>query len=146
MVQWGTGVKTNAKGGADAQLGERQWMWHHSWKSRDVVPNASFTRHEVSYCAVDITVITELCISAAYRISSSGSSLKGSISTKNQFHSSFSAGTTITAGVRIWFSIWKGLILLAIKNGLYHSFSSVAHVCLHAAKTTGPISKKFVFS
>jgi hypothetical protein len=39
--QWGTGVKTNAKGGADTQLGEKQWM----------------------------------CISAAYRISSSGSSL-----------------------------------------------------------------------
>jgi hypothetical protein len=28
-IQWGTGVKTNAKGGADAQLGEKQWMWRH---------------------------------------------------------------------------------------------------------------------
>jgi hypothetical protein len=25
----GTGVKTYAKGGADAQLGEKQWMWRH---------------------------------------------------------------------------------------------------------------------
>jgi hypothetical protein len=46
-----------------------------SWKSHDVVPNASFTRHDVAHCSVDVTVITELCISAAYRISSSGSSL-----------------------------------------------------------------------
>jgi hypothetical protein len=27
LVQWGTGVITNAKGGADKQLGEKQWMW-----------------------------------------------------------------------------------------------------------------------
>jgi hypothetical protein len=27
--QWGTGVKTNAKGGTDAQLCENQWMWRH---------------------------------------------------------------------------------------------------------------------
>jgi hypothetical protein len=40
-----------------------------SWKSHDVVPNASFTRHDISHCSVD--VITELCISAAYQISSS---------------------------------------------------------------------------
>jgi hypothetical protein len=64
-------VKTNAKGGADAQLGEKQ-------KSHDVLPNASFTRHDVSHCAVEevkIAVITELCVGTAYRISSSGSSL-----------------------------------------------------------------------
>jgi hypothetical protein len=42
-------------------------------KEPRVVPNASFTRQGVSHCSVD--VITELCISAAYRISSSGSSL-----------------------------------------------------------------------
>jgi hypothetical protein len=73
----GPGVKTNAKGGADAQLGEKQWMWHHlaSWKSHDVVPNASFTRHDISHCSIDVAVITELCIRAAYRLSSSGSSL-----------------------------------------------------------------------
>jgi hypothetical protein len=31
FIEWGTGVKTNAKGGADAdvQLGEKQWMWRH---------------------------------------------------------------------------------------------------------------------
>jgi hypothetical protein len=40
FAQWGTGVKTNAKGGADAQLGEKQWMWLTSWKSHDVVPNS----------------------------------------------------------------------------------------------------------
>jgi hypothetical protein len=47
-----------------------------SWKSHDVVPNASFTRHDVSHCSVDVAVITVLFISAAYEISSSGSSLK----------------------------------------------------------------------
>jgi hypothetical protein len=46
-----------------------------SRKSHDVVPNASFTRHDVSHCSVDVTIITELCISATYQISSSGSSL-----------------------------------------------------------------------
>jgi hypothetical protein len=29
-------------------------------KSYDVVPNASFARHDVSHCSVDVTVITEL--------------------------------------------------------------------------------------
>jgi hypothetical protein len=29
-MQWGTGVKTNAKGGVDLQPGEKQWMWRHS--------------------------------------------------------------------------------------------------------------------
>jgi hypothetical protein len=28
-VEWGTGVKTNAKGGADAQPSEKQGMWRH---------------------------------------------------------------------------------------------------------------------
>jgi hypothetical protein len=45
-----------------------------SWKSHDVVPNASFTRHDISHYSVDVAVITELCISTAHRISSSGSS------------------------------------------------------------------------
>jgi hypothetical protein len=43
--------------------------------THDVVPNASFARHDVSHCSVDVAVFNELCISAAYRISSSGSSL-----------------------------------------------------------------------
>jgi hypothetical protein len=75
--QWGTGVKTKAKGGADAQLGGKTMnaTSHTSWKSHDVVPNASFTRNDISHCSVDVAVITELCISAAYQISSSGSSL-----------------------------------------------------------------------
>jgi hypothetical protein len=47
-----------------------------SWKSHDVVPSASFTRHDVSHYSVDVAVITELCIGAAYRISSSGSLLR----------------------------------------------------------------------
>jgi hypothetical protein len=68
-AQWGTGVKTNAKGGKTMNVTSLT-----SWKSHDVVPNASFTRHDVSHCSVDVAVFTELCISAAYRISSSGSS------------------------------------------------------------------------
>jgi hypothetical protein len=34
------GVKTNTKGGADAHIS-------------GIVPNASFTRHDVSYCSVE---------------------------------------------------------------------------------------------
>jgi hypothetical protein len=65
--EWGTGVKTNA------QLGEKQWLWRHLRPER---ATTSFQmRHDVSHCSVDVAVITELCISTAYRISSSGSSL-----------------------------------------------------------------------
>jgi hypothetical protein len=69
--EWGTDVKTNTKGGADAQLCEKQCMWRHLRPER---ATTSFQmRH--SHCSVDIAFITELCISTAYRISSSGSSL-----------------------------------------------------------------------
>jgi hypothetical protein len=43
-------------------------------KCHNVVPNASFTRHDISHCSVDVAVITK-CISATCRISSAGSSL-----------------------------------------------------------------------
>jgi hypothetical protein len=76
--------ENNAKGGADAQLGEKQWMWRHLRPERATTSfqmrhsqgmTASFTRHDVSHCSFDVVVIIELCISAAYRISSSDSSL-----------------------------------------------------------------------
>jgi hypothetical protein len=69
-------VKTNRKGGAVAQLCEKQWMWCHLRLERATMSlqMRSFTRYDVSHCSVDVDVITELCISAAYQISSSGSS------------------------------------------------------------------------
>jgi hypothetical protein len=65
-VEWGTVVKTNAIGGADAQLGEKQWMWRHLHP--EIATTSFQMRH--SQGSVDVAVITELCISAAYRISS----------------------------------------------------------------------------
>jgi hypothetical protein len=76
------------------------------------------TRHDVSHCSVNVAVITELCISAAYRISSSGSSL---------------IRTNITADVLPWFLMGHGFLIEQFRlvhwslSGYY--LSQMAHQC-----------------
>jgi hypothetical protein len=78
-----------------------------SWKSHDVVLNASFTRHGVSHCSVDVAIITELCISAAYRISSSGSSLdRRSTEVPRQWIGSL---TVLLEGLKRWYLVLGGV-------------------------------------
>jgi hypothetical protein len=76
--------ETNAKGGADAQLGEKQWMWRHI---RPEIATTSFQcvihkawRFPLLCSCVDVAVYFN-CVSAsaAYLISSSGSSLTNMI-------------------------------------------------------------------
>jgi hypothetical protein len=50
-VQWGTGVKTNAKGGADAQLGEKIWMWRPERATTSLQ-----MRHSQNVCGTNFAV------------------------------------------------------------------------------------------
>jgi hypothetical protein len=63
--QWGTGVKTNAKRGADAQLGEKQWMWRHLRPER---ATTSFQMRHSQGVTLPIALLTspssQSCVSA----------------------------------------------------------------------------------
>jgi hypothetical protein len=76
-IQWGTGVKTNAKGGADAQLGEKQWMWRHLRPERATTSFQMCHSQCMTFPIALLTSPSSPSISATYRISSSGSHCRG---------------------------------------------------------------------